>query len=330
MKKRMFEIIQIGQEHDKVSRGFDYFIIANIILNILVVILDTFEELSEYNTLFRWIEIVTTFIFLIEYILRIWTADLLYPKLSRGKAIGKFIVSFDGIVDLFTIIPVFFLSGAVAFRMLRVVRIMHLFRINARYDSFHAIIAIIYEKRKQLLSSLFIIFILMLASSICMYSAEHAAQPDVFKNAFSGFWWSVTTILTIGYGDIYPVTTAGTIIAIIMSFLGVGAVAIPTGIISAGFVEQYEKEKNALKRFQDVKEIGEIVVGKRSDLKGKTIEEIQSEYEMNVYLVIRDELSAIPDRGLKVHQGDILIVRSDKVVKSRKEPQPAPKKQEAE
>ena len=186
-----------------------------------------------------------------------------------------------------------------------------------RSTPFHAIIAIIYEKRKQLLSSLFIIFILMLASSICMYSAEHAAQPDVFKNAFSGFWWSVTTILTIGYGDIYPVTTAGTIIAIIMSFLGVGAVAIPTGIISAGFVEQYEKEKNALKRFQDVKEIGEIVVGKRSDLKGKTIEEIQSEYEMNVYLVIRDELSAIPDRGLKVHQGDILIVRSGKVVKSK-------------
>lgn len=329
-KKRIFEILQIGQENDKVSRGFDYFIIVNIVLNILVVILDTFEELSPYNSLFRWVEIITTVIFLVEYILRIWTADMLYPKLSRGKAIWKFIVSFDGIVDLFTIIPVFFLSGAVAFRMLRVVRIMHLFRINARYDSFHAIIAIIYEKRKQLLSSLFIIFILMLASSICMYSAEHAAQPDVFKNAFSGFWWSVTTILTIGYGDIYPVTTAGTIIAIIMSFLGVGAVAIPTGIISAGFVEQYEKEKNALKRFQDVKEIGEIVVGKRSDLKGKTIEEIQSEYDMNVYLVIRDELSAIPDRGLKVHQGDILIVRSDKVVKSRKEPQPAPKKQEAE
>ena len=192
-KKRIFEILQIGQENDKVSRGFDYFIIVNIVLNILVVILDTFEELSEYNALFRWIEIVTTFIFLIEYILRIWTADLLYPKLSRGKAVLRFIRSFDGVVDLFTIIPVFFLSGAVAFRMLRVVRILHLFRINARYDSFHAILGIIYEKRKQLLSSLFIIFILMLASSICMYSAEHAAQPDVFKNAFSGFWWSVTT-----------------------------------------------------------------------------------------------------------------------------------------
>ena len=317
MKKRIFEIIQIGQESDRPSRAFDYFLLVNIVLNILVVILDTFDELSTYSTLFRWVEIITTIIFLIEYILRIWTADLLYPKLSRGKAVGRFMLSFDGIVDLFTIIPVFFLAGAVAFRMLRVVRILHLFRINARYDSFHAILSIIYQKRKQLLSSLFIIFILMLASSICMYSAEHAAQPDVFKNAFSGFWWSVTTILTIGYGDIYPVTTAGTIIAIIMSFLGVGAVAIPTGIISAGFVEQFERERNSEKRFTDIKEIGEIVVGKRSDLRGKTISEIQSDFGMSVYLVIRDELSAIPDGNLKVHQGDILIVRSDKVIKGK-------------
>ncbi len=324
-KKRIFEIIQIGQEGDKPSRVFDYFIMANIILNILVVVLDTFDELSAFNTLFRWIEIITTLIFLVEYILRIWTADLLYPKESRGRAVARFMVSFDGIVDLFTIIPVFFLSGAVAFRMLRVIRILHLFRINKRYDSFHAILAIIYEKRKLLISSLFTIFILMLASSICMYSAEHAAQPDVFKNAFSGFWWSVTTILTIGYGDIYPVTTAGTIIAIIMSFLGVGAVAIPTGIISAGFVEQYEKEKNSMKRFTDVKEIGEIVVGKRSDLKGKTIREIHGEYGMDVYLVIRDDLSAIPEGNLTVKQGDILIVKSDKVMKSKQSDPALPK-----
>ncbi len=253
-KKRIFEILQIGQENDKVSRGFDYFIIVNIVLNILVVILDTFEELSEYNALFRWIEIVTTFIFLIEYILRIWTADLLYPKLSRGKAVLRFIRSFDGVVDLFTIIPVFFLSGAVAFRMLRVVRILHLFRINARYDSFHAILGIIYEKRKQLLSSLFIIFILMLASSICMYSAEHAAQPDVFKNAFSGFWWSVTTILTIGYGDIYPVSTMGRIITMASSIFGIAIVALPAGIITAGYMNEINKDRDSKKEDAEKKQ----------------------------------------------------------------------------
>ena len=81
----------------------------------------------------------------------------------------------------------------------------------------------------------------MLASSLCMYSVEHDTQPDVFRNAFSGVWWSMSTLLTVGYGDIYPVTTLGRVMAICIAYLGVGAVAIPTGIISAGFVEQYHR-----------------------------------------------------------------------------------------
>ena len=137
------------------------------------------------------------------------------------------------------------MSGFVAFRMLRVVRIFHLFRVNSYYDSFNVIKSVIYEKRNQLASSIFIILILMTASSLCMYSAEHEAQPEAFANAFSELWWSVSTMLTVGYGDIYPITTAGQIMAIVIAFLGVGVVAIPTGIISAGFVEQYTKAQNA-------------------------------------------------------------------------------------
>ena len=70
-----------------------------------------------------------------------------------------------------------------------------------------------------------------------MYGIEHEAQPDVFKNAFSGFWWATSTLLTVGYGDIYPITTLGKVIGIILTFLGVGMVAVPTGILSAGFIE---------------------------------------------------------------------------------------------
>ena len=98
--------------------------------------------------------------------------------------------------------------------MLRVVRIFHLFRLNARYDSFNVITAVLYEKRNQIMSSVFIVLILMLASSLSMYSVEHDAQPDVFRNAFSGIWWSKSTLLTVGYGDIYPITTLGRIMAI--------------------------------------------------------------------------------------------------------------------
>ena len=148
-----------------------------------------------------------------------------------------------------------------------------------------------------------------------MYNAEHAAQPEVFKNAFSGFWWCVTTILTIGYGDIYPVTITGTILAIILSFLGVGAVAIPTGIISAGFVERFTRDANATKEFTDIGHIGEIFVDDNNELIGKTIDEIQKEYGMMIYLVMRDELSVLAERSLKVQKGDILITRSDKIVK---------------
>ena len=315
MKKRIFDIIQIGEAGDTPSLIFDYVLMANIILNILVVILETFDQLASYGRLFWVVEIVTTIFFCVEYVLRFWTADILYPESGSVRARVKFFFSFDGLVCLLTIIPAFFLSGMVVFRMLRVVRVLHLFRLNKKYDSFHVIASVIVEKSRQILSSLFIIFVLMLAGSICMYNAEHAAQPEVFKNAFSGFWWCVTTILTIGYGDIYPVTITGTILAIILSFLGVGAVAIPTGIISAGFVERFTKEANATKEFNDIGHIGEIFADENSELIGKSIDDIQKEYGMMIYLVMRNELSVLAERSLRVEKGDILITRTDKIRK---------------
>lgn len=241
-KKRIFDIIQIGQRDDFPSRAFDIFLVIIIVLNILVLILETFSLPSDFLHVLHIIEIVTIALFGVEYLLRIWTAEYLYPNVSRGKAILKFLLSYDGIVDLLTIVPAFFLSGFSAFRMLRVVRIFHLFRINATYDSFNVITAVLKEKKNQIFSSLFIVIVLMFASSLCMYSVENTAQPDVFDNAFSGMWWSISTILTVGYGDIYPITILGRVLAIIIAILGVGVVAIPTGIISAGFVEHYNTQ----------------------------------------------------------------------------------------
>ena len=185
VKRKIFNIIQIGDKSNYISRCFDIFITITIISNIVVMFLQTFSELTDCMAVFKGIEYVTTFIFCIEYVLRIWTADYLYPDKSELRSRLSFLISFDGIVDLLTIIPAFFLSGFVIFRMLRVVRIFHLFRLNARYDSFNVITAVLYEKRNQIMSSVFIVLILMLASSLCMYSVEHDAQPDVFRNAFS-------------------------------------------------------------------------------------------------------------------------------------------------
>ena len=244
MKKKIFNIIQIGDKSNRISRAFDFFITIVIISNILVTFLETFEQLSFLSGFFCGMEYVIIFIFCIEYILRIWTADYLYPGMTPGWARLKFLRSFDGIVDLLTIVPVFFLSGFVIFRMLQVARIFHLFRLNAKYDSFNVITTVLYVKRNQIISSVFIVLILMLASSLCMYSVEHPAQPEFFCNGFSGIWWSMSTLLTVGYGDIYPLTTLGRIMAICIAYLGVGVVAIPTRIISAGFVEQYQRKSN--------------------------------------------------------------------------------------
>ena len=110
-KKRIFDIIQIGNVSDTPSRVFDLILAAVILLNIVSMILQTFDQLQRFAPLFDTIEAVTIFIFIIEYILRIWTADCLFPQKTYGKAILSFILSFDGLVELLTILPFFFLSG---------------------------------------------------------------------------------------------------------------------------------------------------------------------------------------------------------------------------
>ena len=311
-KKRIFDIIQIGQRNDFTSRAFDIFIVAAILANIAVLFMETFEQLSRYAAFFKNIEAVTVTIFCIEYILRIWTSEYLYPDQKGIKAVLRFLFSFDGIVDLFTILPFFFLSGFVAFRMLRVVRIFHLFRINAYYDSINVITSVLYEKRNQIISSVFIILVLILASSLCMYSAEHEMQPEVFNNAFSGIWWSIATVLTVGYGDIYPVTILGKVMAIFISFLGVGAVAIPTGIISAGFVEQYTQLQNKNKVNTGVRGTVSVVVDAVSPFLNQSVRSIEAGFGIDVIAFVRKGSVILPTDIIVIEEGDILLYQTYK------------------
>mgnify|MGYP004461628457 FL=1 len=310
-REKLLNILQIGDKSNRISRMFDFFITITIFSNITVTFLETFEELAFLHKIFKAIEYTTLLIFCVEYILRIWTAPDLYKEMKPGQARLHFLFSFDGIIDFLTIVPASYLSGFVIFRMLRVARIFHLFRLNAKYDSFNIITTVLYEKRNQIISSVFIVLILMLASSLCMYSVEHTAQPDVFQNAFSGIWWSMSTLLTVGYGDIYPVTTLGRIMAIIIAYLGVGAVAIPTGIISAGFVEQYQR-KSTLSNFKnaDIKEISEVFINK--DYAGKTVEEVEKEDRATIYLILRDDLSILPQHDTILRLNDIVVLRGIK------------------
>lgn len=240
VKKRIFEIIQIGTRVDFWSRAFDYFIVFMILLSISVTFMLTFAELSMYADVMEAIEFFTIVVFIIEYALRVWTSDLLYPDLNKQQAAVRFIFSFYGLVELLTIVSYFgplYSNGMIALRIIRVTRILRLFQLNTNSDTYNVVAEVLMDKKKQLLSSISMILMLMLAASLCMYGFEHEAQPDVYENAFSGIWWAMSTILTVGYGDIYPITIGGKIMAILIALLGVCVVAIPTGVISAGFVE---------------------------------------------------------------------------------------------
>ena len=188
-------------------------------------------------------------------------------------------------------------------------RILHLFRINANYDSFHAILSVIYEKRNKIISSTLIVVLLMLASSLCMYSIEHDAQPEVFKNAFSGLWWSAMTIFTVGYGDMYPVTFAGQFFAIVIDFLAMGAIAIPTGIISAGFVERYTAIQLGQSAGEEHNGLISMTVTKETPLVRKTIKWVEDNQGIDVCVLIRDNLAAMPTRNTVLREGDVLVCK---------------------
>lgn len=312
-RKRLFEILEIGSDLDAISRIYDFVSAFAIVINIIASVMYTYDHLRlEYGKVLIIIEQVTVAFFAIDYILRVFTAKFLYAKEKESKAIFKYIFSFNGIIDLLSFmpyyLPIFFPTGTVAFRMIRVVRIFRLFRINAYHDSLSVITEVLKGKRQQLISSVFIILILMLASSLCMYSLEHEAQPEVFSNAFSGIWWAASTLLTVGYGDIYPITTLGKMFGIFIAFLGVGMVAIPTGIISAGFVNQYTNIKKRLEYGYeaDVRFI-KIKIKDKDEWAGKKVADLQLPDGIIIAVIKRDEEIIIP-------RGDIVVMPGDNIV----------------
>lgn len=316
-KKRVFDIIQIGYAGDFLSKLFDTLITIAIITNIFIAIFDTFDASAAYADVINLLETVTVAGFTIEYALRLWTAEYLYPDLEKGKAKLRYIGSFNGIIDLLSFLPfylpVIFPAGIVAFRMFRVVRILRLFRINAYYDALNVIGDVLRRKKDQILSSIFIIMVLMVASSLCMYGLEHEAQPDVFQNAFSGFWWAVSTLLTVGYGDIYPITVAGRVFGILITFLGVGMVAIPTGILSAGFVEQYTILKNSMDYLmeEELKFIRLHVKGEDHPWAGKQVMELPLPPGLILAVIQRDRETIVPRGSTVIVPGDSIVLGAE-------------------
>ena len=318
-RRRMSEIVEAGAADDLVSRTYDVLSTLNLLINVAVTILYTFDSAElRYGKELLFIEAVTVAFFAVDYVLRLWTAPFVRPNLTGAQATWKYASSFTGLVDLMSFLPyylpVFFPAGTAVFRLFRVVRVFRLFQINAYYDSLNVITEVIASKRQQLVSSVFIILVLMVASSLAMYSVEHTAQPEVFSNAFSGIWWAVSTLLTVGYGDIYPITTLGKMLSICITFLGVGMVAIPTGIISAGFVDQYSRLKKISEyaREEDVHFL-KVNLKRQDNWVGKTIMELRLPHGMIVAMIRRGRENIVPRGDVILKVNDTLILGAESV-----------------
>ncbi|MDD2371917.1 MAG: ion transporter [Firmicutes bacterium] len=241
LKLKIYNLIRDDDKNNIWGNIFDGTIIFLITLNVIIVILETFQLSYSILAIFQIIEIITVVVFTIEYLVRLWTSNIKFSEVSNLKSKVKLIFSFMAIIDLFAILP-FYLQLIVPIdirlvRVFRLFRLFRLFKLNRYTNSLTTIFKVIKNKSSQLISSVFLVSFLMIIASVIMYEFENAAQPELFQNAFSGFWWAINTITTVGYGDIYPITTLGKLLSVFISVLGIGLVAVPTGIISAGFIE---------------------------------------------------------------------------------------------
>ena len=316
-REKLFRMVSVGVVDEPVNQAYDVISTGALVLNLAASILLTFDQITAvYGGALMMIEHATVLFFGIDYVLRLITANYLYPESNERDSLIRYVFSAAGIIDLLSFLPYylpwFFPAGLAVFRMFRVARIFRLFRINAYYDSLNVITEVIVSKKQQLLSSVFIILTLMLASSLCMYSLEHEAQPEVFQNAFSGIWWSASTLLTVGYGDIYPVTTLGRVFSIIITFLGVGMVAIPTGIISAGFVEQYSQFKK-LGDYgieQNIRFV-RFVLNRHDSWVGKTVRDLALPLGCLIAAIQRGDKLIIPNGDVVLIAGDLITLGAE-------------------
>lgn len=260
LRKRVYDILEVSLSGERdFSWYFDIALMAIIILNVVAIILESVDTMyAAYLPYFRSFEIFSIVFFSTEYVLRVWsiTADPRYGHPVWGRL--RYIISAMALVDLLAILPFFVewfvaaYGAALAFkidmrflRMLRIFRVFRMFKIVRYVSALRIINNVLRRKREELVISLvFILFILLIVSCV-MFFIEHEAQPEQFSSIPATMWWGVATLTTVGYGDIYPVTTFGKFLGGVISILGIGIFALPTGILAAGCAEEIERGRRA-------------------------------------------------------------------------------------
>ena len=251
IKKRVYEIIEEAAPGNRASQIFDIFLITLIFLNVVALILGTVEEIYQVSPrAFYLFEAISVAIFTVEYLLRVWSCTVnpnyAHPVLGRLR----FIVSTLVLTDLLAILPVYIVLfvnlHGLDLRFLRVVRLLaRVVRLSRYFSSMRTLGRVLHNRRGELLAVVSALLLLLVMTSSLMFFAEHEAQPEEFANIPQAMWWSIITLTTVGYGDVFPITAAGRLLAGLIAIVGIGLFALPAGILGSGFMEEIGKDRNA-------------------------------------------------------------------------------------
>ena len=252
-RKRLWEILERGNENDKVSVYTDIFLITLIILNITAVLLETVDSIyAEYKFEFLLFERISTFIFLVEYLIRVWVCvEGINNKKKAPKLLTrlKYMCTWPAIIDLLAVlsglIPMIF---EIDLRILRALRMLRLLKFSRYFKVMNLLLGVLKEERQSFLAAMFLLTIAMLIASTGIYIFEKDAQPEKFGSIPEAMWWAVATLTTVGYGDVTPVTAMGKIFGALITIIGIGTVALPSGILASGFSDQLKRRKNTYEK----------------------------------------------------------------------------------
>lgn len=235
MRKKLYEVIEPVNNSNKLSNIYDFIMMVTIIISLVPL------AFKETNIVFQWIDYITVGIFVLDYLLRLITAD--YKLKKSTFSFFVYPITPMAIIDLISILPsVTPLNNGLRllklFRLLRTLKVFRAFKF-LRYSKSFDIIASVFKKQKKVLSAVATMAVAyILVSALVIYNVE----PDSFETFFDAIYWATISLTTVGYGDIYPVTTIGRIVTMISSVLGIAIIALPSGVITAGYLEEISKE----------------------------------------------------------------------------------------
>ena len=245
---KMLQVNKVTHQNDSLGKAFDNFMVALISLNVMAFAFETVYAISiPYKSYFNDFETISVAIFTIEYCLRLWSCT--FERQYRHPIWGRLKFMFQPLsaIDLLAILPYYlfvFFPNLVFVRKIHLLRLARLLKIGRYSSSMRTLGKVISSKRQDLLSATFTVFTLLMISASLVYFAEHASQPELFPNIPASMWWSVVTLTSVGYGDVYPITAMGKLLGGVISVLGLGLVALPTGILASGFAEEVQHKRS--------------------------------------------------------------------------------------